>query len=99
MQRHQGSTLDLCLQLLQRVPFPSGAAVKVMEHGSRLAPGLRVSPFLVLLASPTEEPGVLPKGTLSEEQTRESVNSLGQELKGVLLGQWFPYPAVTATSS
>lgn len=76
---------DLCLQLIPRVPFPSEAEVKFIDYGARLAPGLQVTPFWVLLVSPSVEPGTLPEGALSEERMHESVNSLGQELKEVLL--------------
>lgn len=52
MQHYQCSVRDLCLQLIQSVPFPSEAEVKFIEYGARLAPGLQGTPFWVLLASP-----------------------------------------------
>lgn len=61
------SIRDLCLQLIQRVLFPPEAEVMFLQYRARLAPGLQVTPYWVLLASPCVEPGRLPKGALSEE--------------------------------
>jgi len=73
------------MQPFRRVHFPSEAEVKFTEYGSRLAPGLQVTPFWVLLASRNPQPRMLLNGALSEGWTHECVTSLGQEQKDVLL--------------